>query len=184
MGDIVTRPRVELLSSTAVWMILAGLSLSAPVARSEAQAVRARAVTTFDAAAEIQRQNGPPRIVLLYSSTCPESRTMFPAFVEFAGRYSRRGVPVLAYSVDANRAQLEQYLGAASLPFARIWVQPWQSGGMRAAMTPVGIEIGRTFGTPLIAVIDRNGKVVGQWSGRSGVAKAEQWLRSINVESP
>lgn len=150
----------------------------------EAQAARPRAVTTFDAAAEIQRQAGRSRIVLLYSSTCPESRAMFPAFVEFAGRHAQRGVTVLAYSTDQNRAQLEQYLGSASLPFARTWIEPWRLGAMRAAMTPVGIEIGQTWGTPLIAVIDRNGRLVGQWSGRSGVAKAEQWLRSINSARP
>ena len=175
-----TRARVELLFCTAVWMI-SGAFLTAPIARAEAQAVRARAVTTFDAAAEIQRQNGRPRIVLLYASTCPESRAMFPAFVEFAGRHAQQGISILAYSTDQSQPQLEQYLGTGSLPFTRIWVRPWQRGAMDAAMKPVGIDIGPTFGTPLIAVIDRNGKVVGQWEGRSGVAKAEQWLRALST---
>lgn len=175
------RTRLELLVSTAVCMIFGGTSMVGLASRGEAQASRARAVTTFDAAAEIQRQNGRPRIVLLYASTCPESRAMFPAFVEFAGRHAQQGVSVLAYSTDKNQLQLEQYLGSGSLPFTRMWVQPWQRGALDAAMKPVGIDIGPTFGTPLIAVIDRNGRVVGQWEGRSGVAKAEQWLRSMGT---
>lgn len=164
-----------------LWIAL-GL-FGSPVPDAEAQSTTVRAVAVSEAAARIRRDTGRVRVVLLYAATCPASRRMFPEFVRFADRSRRQNVSILAFSTDDSPAILQAYLGGQALPFARVHIRPWRRGELDAAMRPLGIDIGTSFGTPLIAVLDRKGKVVGQWEGESGVRRAEQWLLSLGLRA-
>lgn len=147
----------------------------------EAQGLPVETITAQQAAMRIQGERGKVRIVLLYAARCPYSRAMFSEFVRLAESYRKAGVSILAFSTDQDARIVQAYLGSNGLPFARIHIRPWRPGQLDAAMRPLGIDIGKTFGTPLIAVIDRKGQIVGQYEGESGARRADQWLRSLGL---
>ena len=132
-------------------------------------------IPAHDVAARIVNTEGT-RVVLLYAAYCPSSRKLFPEFINMAAEYQERGVSILAFSSDNSLRQLGRYLNDFALPFDTVRIEPWDPGELGAAMRPTGIEIGATWGTPLVAVIDRNGDVKYQHSGSSSVPKVREWL--------
>jgi thiol-disulfide isomerase/thioredoxin len=128
-----------------------------------------------DVAARIVNTQGT-RVVLLYAAYCPSSRKLFPEFINLAEEYQARGVAILAFSADESLTRLRRYLSDFVLPFDTVRIEPWASGELGRAMRPTGIEIGATWGTPLVAVIDRNGDVRYQHSGSSSIPKVREWL--------
>lgn len=140
-----------------------------------------RELTVNQAADTIQGQQGKVRVVLLYGAFCPASRKMFPQFVAHAETWREKNVQVLAFSTDKHEGLWRRYLGSSSVPFERMRILPWPEGQLDAAFRPTGIDIGAEFGTPLIAVIDRDGRVIGQQEGIDGVDRAEEWLRSLGI---
>ncbi len=172
-------------SSRAVrHIVFAGAAFAAVAAHPSAavaQEVPVSSLSARDAARLIQRERGKVRLVLVYNAGCPASRKMFPEFLDLAERSRQKNVSVLAFSTDATPEITARYLAGARLPFRPVQIRPWRSGEFDTAMRPTGIDIGKTFGTPLIAVIDRNGRVVGQWEGSSGARRAVEWLNSVGV---
>jgi thiol-disulfide isomerase/thioredoxin len=132
-------------------------------------------IPAHDVAARIMNTEGT-RVVLLYAAYCPSSRKLFPEFLEMAADYQTRGVSVLAFASDKNLWDLRSYLNDFVLPFDTVRIKPWAKGELSRAMRPTGIEIGATWGTPLVAVIDRNGDVKYQRSGSSSMPKVREWL--------
>ncbi|RLB48993.1 MAG: hypothetical protein DRJ42_22005 [Deltaproteobacteria bacterium] len=138
---------------------------------------RTTGVTVAQAARQIQDEDGKVRIVYLWSSSCGECRTAMPSFVSLATRARDEGTTVLAFSTDDSGRAATAYLEEVGpVPFEPTRILPWRSGEFDAALSPLGIEIGATFGTPLVAVIDRDGEVLFQHEGRSGPASAAEWL--------
>ena len=172
------------LAQIVRYVVFAGAVLAAVAAApgaAGAQGVLVASVSAQDAARLIQGDRGKVRLVLIYRADCPDSRKMFPEFLSLAERSRRQNVSVLAFSTDPTPGITARYLAGARLPFRAVQIRPWRSGEFDAAMRPTGIDIGETFGTPLIAVIDRNGRVVGQWEGASGAGRAATWLNSVGV---
>jgi len=160
-----------LLALLAVLLASSSLSPAAHAQRSSFRSVSAR-----EAARMITRENGRVTMVLLYAAYCPHCRTMFPDFVDLAERYRRSGISVLAFATDDDAAATDEFVGSQRLPFARLHIEPWKEGELTKAFEATGIEIGAHFSIPLLAILDEDGEVAGQWGGASGVARAERWL--------
>lgn len=163
--------------SLQAFTVLLAISGAVPIA----QASSITSISVEDAADRILRERGYVRVVLLYRSTCPACRGMLPEFVKLAEHYSSRGVSILAFSTDEDPRNLEHYLGNNRLPFSRLHLKSWRRGELSAAMKQAGIEIGQTFGVPLIAVLDCAGYLVGQHSGGRGATMAKEWLDSLDL---
>jgi hypothetical protein len=148
-----------------------------------AETQRAQTITADQAAARILEEKDKVRVVFIYRSTCPACVMMFDDFVAWITPYKDK-VAVLAFSTDVTAADLDNYLGDREMPFERLQIEPWEPGGMDAAMKPAGIEIGQSFGTPLLAVINAENKIVGQYEGVQGLQEAKWWLRSTGVTGP
>ena len=116
------------------------------------------------AARRIASRQGRPTVVLLYSTTCSLSQRMFPEFVALAGQYRARGVDFVVLSTDDEdeHGAVPGFLTARKAPFEPVAIKDWQPGELTRAMAPVGIEIRSTWTRPLVAVRDRNGRVVRQ----------------------
>ncbi len=106
---------------------------------------------------------------------------MFPDFVARAEAWRGSDVEVLAFSTDDQESPWRKYLDSRSLPFEKVRILPWRPGHLDAAFQPTGIHIGKTFGTPLIAVVDKDGRVIGQHSGAEGVEYAQEFLKSAGI---
>jgi len=160
-----------------VWFVLALLGAVEP-----ALAASVTSMTVDEAADRIVNERGRVTIVLLWKSTCPNSRQMLPEFERLAERYAGRGVSILAFSTDHNPDDLQGYLDANRSRLLGPHIKRWSPGELSAAMVRAQIEIGSTFGLPLIAVLDRNGRRLGQHSGGRGAAMAAEWLESVGAD--
>lgn len=143
---------------------------------AKAQVHWAQSVTAEQAAARVMSETGKVRLVYIYRSTCPACDMILDDFVAMASQFKDQAV-ILPLSTDVTPGALNQYLNGENFPFERIQIKPWQPGEFDKAFAPTGIEIGKSFGTPLFAVIDANDRVIGQHEGANGVGKAEKWLR-------
>lgn len=155
--------------------VVLGLAVSSLAGTAAAQV---QSLTAEEAGNLIRFESGV-RLVLIYSTTCKPSHEMFPEVVRLSERYSPLGVRFLAFSIDPTPDYVADYLASVGYPFERLHIQRWQPGELIAAMAPSGIDVRRKVATPHIAVIDANGRLVGQWQGGWGAQKAARWLRSL-----
>ncbi|MFC1790863.1 TlpA family protein disulfide reductase [Gemmatimonadota bacterium] len=120
-----------------------------------------------EAARRLQRRTGRVSVVLFFSTGCSLSQRLFPSFVAMAKEYQRRGVDFLVFSTDleGNFRRIAPFLAEHGATFETVYVKPWQSGQFKSALAPLGIEIGDTWTRPLVAVRDRNGRVLLQGQG-------------------
>lgn len=170
-GRVLSAVRRPLLS------VAFGFALSSLAGSAAAQV---QSLTAEEAGNLIRYERGV-RVVLIYSTTCRPSHEMFPEVVQLVDRYSPLGVRFLAFSIDPTPDDVGAYLSAVGYPFERLHIQPWQRGELIAALSPSGIDVRRQVATPHIAVIDANGRLVGQLQGGWGAQKADRWLRSLGL---
>ena len=132
-------------------------------------------------ARRIAAQRGRPSVVLLYSTTCPLTRQMFPQFVAIANRYRARGVDFLVFSTDDEEqfASVPAFLSQRNAPFPAVAIKQWAPGTLSRTMNPLGIEVGDVWVRPLIAVRDSSGKVVTQGQGVTDLAPLQAALNAL-----
>ena len=100
---------------------------------------------------------------------------------------------VLAFSVDEPwfaPPMLPDFLRDQQAPFPAIHLYPWLDGQFTHVMEPLGIRIGSTWRTPLVALVDRDGRLLAQAQGIAGqgpglaVGEIEAALRSLRGPAP
>jgi hypothetical protein len=80
---------------------------------------------------------------------------------------------VLLISKELDVEALSSYLSETPIPGAKLLGPPRVEGGLVRAFASAGATFSEKI--PYLAVLDRNGKVVGQWTGNPG-AKLEKAL--------
>jgi thiol-disulfide isomerase/thioredoxin len=164
--------RRSIAGLAAAGLLLAGSAVSAWVPTVST-------VTPREAARQIVRAQGHVRVVLIYSVTCPHCRAMFPDFVELAERRRSRGVTVLTFSTDDDSKVVAGFLGDKRLPFSTARIDDDRPGALDAALKPTGIDLGARVYVPFVAVLDRDGTVVGQRTGADSLEQVEEWLDDL-----
>jgi uncharacterized protein len=131
-------------------------------------------LTVRQVADRIRQARGRPGLVLLYNSRNPDTRAQFGDLVGVAKKSRSHGVEVLAFHVPENTATvagLRDFLAGHDAPFPPILIFGWRPGLLSATMGELGIEVGQRWANPLVAVVDRSGRVawqaqgVADWSG-------------------
>ena len=125
-------------------------------------------LTVKEAADRIAAVKGKPALVLLYSTWDQRTRKSFPAIVAFLRRCQARGAEMLAFSTDENLnavSQLAGFLRTNDAPFPALHLYRWPSGQLTATMAPLGIRVGTSWLPPLVALRDRDGRVLAQTEG-------------------
>jgi thiol-disulfide isomerase/thioredoxin len=158
-------------------LAVAGLLLAGSLASAWVPTVST--VTPREAARQIVRAQGRVRVVLIYSVTCPYCRALFPDFVDLAEREHRRGVTVLTFSTDDDSKVVAEFLGDKRLPFSTARIDDNRPGAFDAALKSTGIELGARVHVPFVAVLDRDGTVVGQRTGADSLEQVEDWLDDL-----
>lgn len=122
-------------------------------------------VTVHEAATRIVAARGKPALILFYQWGNKNTRERFPQIVDLVRRCQQHGARVLAFSVDEPwyaPPGLPGFLREQQAPFPAIHIYPWLDGQFAEYLNPTGIHIGDTWGTPLIALIARDGRVLAQ----------------------
>jgi hypothetical protein len=144
----------------------------------DAVATRVEQLTARELARRISSHpGGTPLVVILYFSGGRNSQAVFPRLVDIARGCKVAGADVLALSLDARPEsvrRLSSFLREQSADFPPLRLLPWRSGELSGALDPLGIQIGSSFGIPLVAV-RTNGSVAVQAEGAAEVdAQANQ----------
>ena len=129
-------------------------------------------VDVRQAAQRVSSRLGRPTVVMLYSTGCSLSQAAFPEFVKLANQYRARGVDFVVLSTDEeeNFGEVPAFLAQRGAPFEPVAIKRWEAGDLGRAFAPLGIRIGSTWTRPLIAMRDRDGKVVGKMEGQTDLA--------------
>ena len=125
-------------------------------------------LTVFQAASRIAEVKDKPSVVMLYHAAVPEETRQWEGLQALAELSAGQGVEVLAFSVDSHDdvvAQLPAILEAEGVEIPARHIYPWRSGLLDSSFGRLGIAVGKTWTTPLVAVRDRAGRVVGQGQG-------------------
>ncbi len=162
----------------AAFALFCTLCLPGPVL---AQRPAVQLVDVYRMVGEIRAEEGHPVVVLLYGSECPLSKAMFPGFVRAAREYGPRGVKFLVFNTDG--AQYGEYAGEFlrrhQAGFANMVVRDWAPGELDRAMKPLGIRVGSTWTRPLLAVLDREGRVIHQSQGQTDLRPLHSTLAKV-----
>jgi len=137
-------------------------------------------VDVRQAAQRVSSRMGRPTVVMLYSTGCSLSQAAFPEFVKLANQYRSRGVDFVVMSTDEEESfgDVPAFLAQRGAPFEPVAIKPWASGDLSRAFAPLGIRIGSTWTRPLIAMRDRDGRVVGKLEGQTDLAPLRAALAS------
>jgi uncharacterized protein len=122
-------------------------------------------ITAHEAAARIAAARGGPAVVLFYQWGNRKTREHFPQIVDLVRRCQTHSAQVLAFSVDEPfyaPSEIPGFLRDQHAPFPAIHIYPWLEGQFTEYMNPIGIRIGTSWGTPLMALIDKDGRVLAQ----------------------
>jgi uncharacterized protein len=134
-------------------------------------------LTVRQAAERIQAAKGRPAVVLLYGTWNEQTQGDLPAIVRTARTCRDRGIAFLAFHTDnLPRAvdTLPRLLRQHDAPFPAVQLYRWRSGMLDATMAPLGIQVGRSWSPPLVAVLDGQGAVVWQSQGVTDWAAVEE----------
>ena len=132
-------------------------------------------------ARRIEARRGRPTVVMLYSTTCSLSQQAFPQMVALAREYRAKGVEFVVLSTDSekNFDEVPPFVSKAGGAFEPVAIKPWPSGNLKRALGTVGIEIGMDWTRPLVALRDRDGKVVRKGEGVTDLAPLRSALATV-----
>lgn len=132
-----------------------------PIARSDSIMEH---LTIVEAADRIRAHRGTPTLVILYGTWSELERTWLPTLVALADSSEAAGVKVLAFSTDQVEQALLDLPGLLreSKGFPAVHIYDWWPGMLDSTMATLGIHIGVTWDAPVIALLDRDGKVLTQ----------------------
>lgn len=156
-----------------------GWSFGSGADRSSLPETIGQGALTVQQAAYRVNQSGPA-LVIIFSTDCPLSQTAFPKFSRIADSLAP-GVEVLAFSTDSDQGIIDSFVARSGASFGVERLAPWRPGEMGSAMGSVGIRVGSTWVKPLMAVIGRDGRVLGQWQGLTDLRPLESLVRSAGL---
>jgi hypothetical protein len=166
------------LSPKAMALLFLIAAIPAFAGQAQAQPHRISELTVFQARDMIQNSDRP-MVVMIYAARCSRSRRIFNDFNRRAAEWREQGVSVLALATDRSAERLKSYLDGKNLSFEPYRLIPWKKGTLDKAMSQVGLEIGRTFKLPLLAVFNAEGRVVLRDEGAGNLRKAGQAVEDL-----
>jgi hypothetical protein len=131
-------------------------------------------LTPEEAAERIKK--GRPALVLFFSTESQKSRDLFPQFVQLTQSPAADRVQVLTFATDQDASAVDTFLRVHQASFDAPLLQPSKPGELNAAMSEIGIKVGKQLDLPFVAVVAPGGEVLGQWPGISDLTPVESVL--------
>lgn len=133
--------------------------------RQPADAAEFQGLTVFEAADRVKAVGKRPSVVVLYRIDRSDLRQEFEGLVRLAEFCVNNGVELLAFDTSDTRMSLHEFLASKGAPFPAVHIYRWRPGLLDSTFGALGIEIGRSWAAPLVAVRDRSGRIVAQGQG-------------------
>jgi uncharacterized protein len=140
----------------------AGADEATALDRLSADAASIEGLTVFEAAARIKAVDQRPSVVVLYRIDRSDLRQEFEGLVRLAEFCASHGIELLAFDTSDTQRNLAEFLATSGAPFPAAHIYQWRPGLLDSTFGALGIEVGRSWAAPLVAVRDRTGRVVAQ----------------------
>jgi thiol-disulfide isomerase/thioredoxin len=140
---------------------------------------RVLAMSAVDAADTVKASTGRPTVILLYSTSSPICRAMFPQFADLSRRARDAGATVLAFSTDSRieARDVPGLLADYGVQVTPYWIRPWAPGEFDLAFQRTGILVGTQWTRPLLAIRAADGRILYEAQGtQADVGRAEAAL--------
>jgi thiol-disulfide isomerase/thioredoxin len=131
-------------------------------------------VTPDDTVAAVRAQAKAGKVALLvyWAAWCGDCRKELPDLDAVAAELGGKGLRVLAYTIDEDPEPLVRLLAARPLRALEVVrVSPMDKPALQAATRALGGEY--TGGIPYLALFDRRGKLIREWTRGKPVDPAE-----------
>jgi hypothetical protein len=126
----------------------------------------------------LRQRGGKSTLLVLYASHCRACRALLPRVAKLGQKLRRRGLSVLAFSLDEDEGALREYIKRfqGSLEWMRL---RWAKGQLAKEMRGLGVSVvGDTFSIPVYAIFDARRQLVREGTGNpppQWVEKAIDW---------
>lgn len=140
---------------------------------------RVLAMSAFEAADTVKASTGHPTVILLYSTSSPMCRAMFPQFADFNRKARDAGATVLAFSTDGRveARDVPGFLADYGVRVTPYWIRPWAPGELELGFQRTGILVATQWTRPLLAIRAADGRILYQAQGtQADVKQAEAAL--------
>ena len=138
----------------------------------------AEGMTVQQVAASFAEPTGRPSILIIYGIHCSITTDMFTAFAEMAARHPDVDIHAIEDSQD-HVSEIPAFLREHGADFTPRYLYDGRRGQLRAVMAPLGIEVHTGFTLPLVAIRDRDGRVVLQGEAMTDVKRMEAELETL-----
>lgn len=138
-------------------------------------------LTVREAADRIAGVRDRPSVVVLYYAWQVAGDEDGPGLVDLARFCANHRIKLLAFNVDRGQAavgDLPGLLSSREAAFPAVNLYPWRSGVLDATFAELGIQVGKQWTAPLVAVRDRTGRVTAQGQGVNDWAEVIRWAGS------
>ena len=129
-------------------------------------------------------KKGRPALVLFFSTESQKSRDLFPPLVKLSQSPAMDKMQVLAFATDQDPSAVDTFLRVNQASFDAPLLQPTKPGELNAALSEVGIKVGKQLDLPFVAVVGPGGEVLGQWPGLSELSPVEAVLTKAPAPAP
>jgi hypothetical protein len=145
--------------------------VSARVARAGVRGLKAQQIAQY-----LRGTKGQVSVTILYGPHCPRSEGMFPGFVALREAHQDEPVQVTAIATD-DPEDVRGFLSRFGAPFAPLFAVRGRPGDLSRALEEFGISLPSPFNLPYVAVLDPEGKAVGQWDAATNLASIDAAVR-------
>ncbi|MEP6574194.1 MAG: TPM domain-containing protein [Gemmatimonadota bacterium] len=119
-------------------------------------------ITVDDAASRLAAARTRPSLVILFDPGYDAQRDLFRGLARAAVRDSAGDVFAFTTDGEDGSGRLAWLLERYPMRTTPMRMLPWEPGSLNRAMATVGIKVGQSWSSPLVAVRDRYGEVVMQ----------------------
>ena len=140
---------------------------------------RVLAMSAFEAADTVKTTTGRPTVILLYATTSPICRAMFPQFADLSRRARAAGATVLAFSTDSRikARDVPAFLADYGVQVTPYWIRPSAPEEVDLAFQRTGVLAGAQWTPPLLAIRAADGRILYEAQGtQADVGRAEAAL--------
>jgi hypothetical protein len=126
----------------------------------------------------VRKSAARPHVLFLYASYCRACRNVLPNLLPLVQYYRPRNVLFTAASVDNDPSAYERYAHVLNGVLPPVWIRA--EGQTQKELVRAGLAFsGDTYSIPLLAVFDKNHRLVRQGGG-SEIARLPQTLDALS----
>jgi hypothetical protein len=178
-----SRPAAKAAASTTLWggkpLQLKKPAAPAPGAPAAPVAAVLKGVGLRPEEVAARIQQVCPALVVFFSTDSGASQEMFPQLVKLS--QWDEAPEVVAFATDQDASAVDTFLRVNGAGFNAALLYPTKPGELAAALSEIGIKVGKQLNLPLVVVVGSDCKIRGQWPGLTELGPVAAMLHTVEA---